>query len=115
MKFNWKKVLPDVYCVLLFVAIALMYFISPVSKGYRLEQHDSGAGTGISVEIEHYRDTHNGETPRWITSLFGGMPTYQIAPSYGSTRPMAAVEKAYHLWLPDYVWYVFAYMLGFYA
>lgn len=114
MKFNWKKVLPDVYCVLLFVAIALMYFISPVSKGYRLEQHDSGAGTGISVEIEHYRDTHNGETPRWITSLFGGMPTYQIAPSYGSTRPMAAVEKAYHLWLPDYVWYVFAYMLGFY-
>lgn len=114
MKFNWKKVLPDVYCVLLFVAIALMYFISPVSKGYRLEQHDSGAGTGISVEIEHYRDTHNGGTPRWITSLFGGMPTYQIAPSYGSTRPMAAVEKAYHLWLPDYVWYVFAYMLGFY-
>ena len=114
MKFDLKKVLPDVYCVLLFVAIALLYFISPVSKGYRLEQHDSGAGTGISVEIEHYRDTHDGATPRWITSLFGGMPTYQIAPSYGSTRPMAAVEKAYHLWLPDYVWYVFAYMLGFY-
>ena len=33
MKFNWKKVLPDVYCVLLFVAIALMSFISPVSQG----------------------------------------------------------------------------------
>ncbi len=114
MKFDLKKVLPDVYCVLLFVAIALLYFVSPVSKGYRLEQHDSAAGAGISVEIGHYRDTHNGETPRWITSLFGGMPTYQIAPSYGSTRPMAAVEKAYHLWLPDYVWYVFAYMLGFY-
>ena len=25
-----------------------------------------------------------------------------------------AVADAYHLWLPDYVWYLFAYMLGFY-
>ena len=38
-----KKILPDVYCVALFAAIAFVYFLSPVSKGYRLEQHDSGA------------------------------------------------------------------------
>ena len=43
MTFNFKKILPDVYCIALFAAIAFAYFMSPVSKGYRLEQHDSGA------------------------------------------------------------------------
>ncbi|MBQ6966109.1 MAG: YfhO family protein [Bacteroidaceae bacterium] len=114
MKIDFKKLLPDVYCVALFAAIAFVYFMSPVSKGYRLEQHDSGANDGINVEINQYRDAHDGETPRWVTSLFGGMPTYQIAPSYDSTKTMSFVEKAYHLWFPDYVWYIFASMLGFY-
>ncbi len=114
MQFNFKKILPDVYCIALFAVIAWVYFMSPVSKGYRLEQHDSGANDGINVEINAYRDAHNGETPRWTTSLFGGMPTYQIAPSYDSVKPMIFVEKAYHLWFPDYVWYIFVSMLGFY-
>lgn len=114
MKFDLKKILPDVLCVALFAVIAFAYFGSPVSNGYRLEQHDSGANDGINVEINQYRDSHGGETPRWVTSLFGGMPTYQIAPSYDSTKTMTFVEKAYHLWFPDYVWYIFASMLGFY-
>jgi len=114
MKFNFKKILPDVLCVVLFAVVAFAYFASPVSKGQRLEQHDSGANDGINVEINQYRDSHNGDTPRWATSLFGGMPTYQIAPSYNSTKTMTFVEKAYHLWFPDYVWYIFASMLGFY-
>ena len=114
MQFNFRKILPDVYCIALFAVIAWVYFMSPVSKGYRLEQHDSGANDGINVEINAYRDAHNGETPRWTTSLFGGMPTYQIAPSYDSVKPMIFVEKAYHLWFPDYVWYIFVSMLGFY-
>ena len=114
MQFNFKKILPDVYCVALFAIIAWADFMSPVSKGYRLEQHDSGANDGINVEINAYRDAHGGETPRWVTSLFGGMPTYQIAPSYDSVKPMIFVEKAYHLWFPDYVWYIFVSMLGFY-
>ena len=114
MKFDWKRLMPDVYCIALFAVVAWAYFMSPVSKGYRLEQHDSGANDGINVEINAYRDAHNGETPRWVTSLFGGMPTYQIAPSYDSAKPMGFVEKAYHLWFPDYVWFIFASMLGFY-
>lgn len=114
MKIDIKKLLPDVCCIALFAVIAFTYFASPVSKGYRLEQHDSGANDGINVEINQYRDSHDGETPRWVTSLFGGMPTYQIAPSYNSTKTMTFVEKVYHLWFPDYVWYIFASMLGFY-
>lgn len=114
MNFNFKKLIPDALCVVLFAVIAFAYFSPAVLDGRRLEQHDSNANYGISVETNQYRATHDGETPRWNTSLFGGMPTYQIAPSYGSTKTMTFVENAYHLWLPDYVWYVFASMLGFY-
>ena len=114
MKINIQRLMPDVGCIALFAVIAFAYFMGPVSKGFRLEQHDSGANDGINVEINAYRDAHGGETPRWVTSLFGGMPTYQIAPSYPSTRTMTFIEKAYHLWFPDYVWYIFASMLGFY-
>ena len=42
------------------------------------------------------------------------MPTYQMAPSYGSTNLLTKAVNAYHLWLPENVWYVFAYLLGFY-
>ena len=42
------------------------------------------------------------------------MPTYQMAPSYGSTNMLTKVINAYHLWLPENVWFVFAYLLGFY-
>ncbi len=114
MKFDFKKLLPDAVCIVLFIVISFAYFSPAVFDGRRLEQHDSGANDGINVEIKQYRESHNGETPRWNTSLFGGMPTYQIAPSYNSTKTMAFIEKAYHLWLPDYVWYIFVSMLGFY-
>lgn len=114
MNINIKRFIPDACCIALFAVIAFVYFMSPISKGYRLEQHDSGANDGINVEINEYRDSHDGETPRWVTSLFGGMPTYQIAPSYDSTKTLTFVENVYHLWFPDYVWYVFASMLGFY-
>ncbi|MBQ3781519.1 MAG: hypothetical protein II801_06990, partial [Bacteroidaceae bacterium] len=114
MKQYLKQLLPDALCVLLFVVIAFAYFFAPVMDGKRIIGHDNTANDGLQVELRQYRDSHDGETPRWINSIFGGMPTYQIAPSYDSTRTMSFFEKAYHLWLPDYVWYIFASMLGFY-
>ena len=55
-----------------------------------------------------------GERTRWTNALFGGMPTYQMSPSYNSTTVLSKAENVYHLWLPENVWYVFAYLLGFY-
>lgn len=114
MNFNWKKLIPDAVCVVLFAVIAFLYFTPAVLEGRRLDGHDHSANDGINMEIKQYRDTHDGETPRWVTSVFGGMPTYQIAPSYNSTKGMSFFEKVYHLGFPDYIWYVFVSMLGFY-
>lgn len=109
-----KKYYADVLAVCLFVAIAFAYFYPATMDGRRLQQHDHNANDGISVELNEYRNAHEGETPRWVRSVFSGMPTYQIAPSYGTGSTLQAVTNAYHLWLPEYVWYVFVSLLGFY-
>ena len=111
---NFKRFLPDVVCVALFVAISFLYFMDATLDGRRLDGHDHSAADGLSVEMDAYRDAHDGETPRWTNSIFGGMPTYQIAPSYDSQKPIRVIEEAYHLWLPDYVYYVLISLLGFY-
>ena len=111
---NYRKIMPDVLCIALFAVISFAYFYPATFDGRRIEQHDSSANDGINVVMNQYKATHGGETARWNNSLFGGMPTYQIAPSYDSMKPMSFIEKAYHLWMPDYVWYIFVSMLGFY-
>lgn len=113
MKKSLKPILMEAAVVIAFAVIASVYF-APAFKGWRLTGEDNSANDGLRVEINKYREANDGETPRWINSIFGGMPTYQIAPSYDSTKTMSFVEKIYHLGLPDYVWYVFASMLGFY-
>ncbi len=108
-----KRCIPDALVVLLFVAISVAYFFPADFEGKILYRHDASAGVGLGQEaIQFTKQT--GKTTRWTNSAFGGMPTYQSAPSYNSTRGLGAVMKAYHLWLPENVWYLFVYLLGFY-
>lgn len=71
------------------------------------------AGAGAGQEAKEYYE-RTGERTRWTNALFGGMPTYQMSPSYDSTEPLTFVQKVYHLFLPNYVWLTFIMMLGFY-
>ena len=108
-----KKYLPDLLVVLLFAVIAFAYFMPADLEGRILYQHDTSAGRGAGQEaLEYLQKT--GERTRWTNSTFSGMPTYQTSPSYESTDLLTKVVNAYHLWLPDNVWYVFVYLLGFY-
>ena len=108
-----KKWLPDVLAVLLFAVLAFAYFFPADIEGRILYRHDASAGRGAGQEaMEYYQRT--GERTRWTNALFSGMPTYQMSPSYNSTYNLTVLTKAYHLWLPENVWYVFAYLLGFY-
>ena len=113
MQSSIKKCLPDLLAVLLFVVLAFAYFFPADIEGRILYRHDASAGRGAGQEgIEYLEKT--GERSRWTNALFGGMPTYQMAPSYGSTDLLTKAIYAYHLWLPENVWFVFAYLLGFY-
>src|SRR5574344_1254610 len=111
---TWKQCLPDVIAVLLFAALSFAYFFPADTEGRILYRHDASAGRGAGMEMADYQQRHDGECTRWTNSLFSGMPTYQMSPSYNSAESLSTLEKIYHLYLPDYVWYVFAYLLGFY-
>ena len=109
----FKKTLPDVVAVLLFVVISFAYFFPAVTEGRILAQHDAVAGIGSGQESKEYLEK-TGERTRWTNSIFGGMPTYQMSPSYDSTTTLSFLEKVFHLYLPSYVGYIFALLLGFY-
>ncbi len=108
-----KKLVPDIVAVVLFAVLAFAYFFPADTEGRILYRHDASAGVGAGREQQEYYQ-RTGERTRWTNALFGGMPTYQSAPSYNSTNLLAKVVNAYHLWLPENVWYVFVYLLGFY-
>ena len=128
-----KKWLPDLLAVILFAVIGFVYFMPADIDGRVLYREDSSAGRGLGQESKLYLEK-TGERTRWTNSAFSGMPTYQVSPSYTSTTVLGKMEDAYHLWLPENtsttvlgkmedayhlwlpenVWYVFAYLLGFY-
>ncbi|MBO4801877.1 MAG: hypothetical protein J5545_08445 [Bacteroidaceae bacterium] len=109
-----KNLLPDLLAILFFLALSFAYFIHPVTEGLVLTGHDHSGGAGAASEMQDYRNRHNDERTRWTNTLFSGMPTYQMAPSYPSTEKLNRVERIYKLYLPDYVVLVFVMLLGFY-
>ena len=108
-----KKCLPDVLAVVLFALISVAYFFPADIEGKILYRHDSAASKGLGRETDEHREK-TGEVSRWMNSVFSGMPTYQIAPGYTSTKGVSTATDVYHLFLPENVWYVFVYLLGFY-
>ena len=108
---DWKKLIPHLSAIVLFVLISLVYF-SPVLKGKKIDQQDIRQFTGMSKEIIDYRAEFD-EEPLWTNSMFGGMPAYQISVIYKNNLT-AYFSKLFKLYLPGPVGAVFLYLLGFY-
>ena len=108
-----KKIAPDAIAVVAFLLLSFCYFAGPITEGLVLGGHDNTAGVVLGNEIEQYRE-ETGETTRWTNALFSGMPTYQIAPSYGSNGVLNTISSIYGLGTSGVLLYVFAYLLGFY-
>ena len=104
----------DLLAILFFVAISMIYFLGPIRDGKVLAGQDHDAAIGSGIEMEQYRAAHNGERTRWTNTLFCGMPTYQMSPSYSSTDKLSTLESFYRLGLPTVASYVFMMLLGFY-
>ena len=87
-----KKLLPDLIAILAFVLLSFAYFFPADIENRILFQHDTAAGAGAGQEVKEYYE-QTGERSRWTNSLFGGMPMYQIAPSYDSTKSLQWYRK----------------------
>lgn len=108
-----KKFLPDLIAILAFIILSFAYFFPATIEDRILFQHDTAAGAGAGQEASEFHE-RTGERTRWTNALFGGMPTYQMSPSYDSNEPLQLVRQAYSLFLPSYMGLVFIMMLGFY-
>lgn len=108
-----KKIIPDIIAILIFAVISFVYFYPADIEGRILFQHDTTAGAAAGQEAKEYYE-RTGERTRWTNSMFSGMPTYQISPSYNSTDTLKKVSNVYELWFPEYVRLAFIMLLGFY-
>ena len=73
---NFKKVLPHIVAVIVFIACSFIYF-SPILDGKQLNQSDMNQFSGMSKSIDDYH-RNSGNYSEWTNSMFSGMPTYQI-------------------------------------
>jgi len=109
---NFKKLIPYLLPVILFAAIAMVYFY-PVLQGYKLKQTDIKQHKGMAHEIVSHRDKFD-EEPLWIGNMFAGMPAYQVSNVRYQGNIMPLLKDATQLWLPHPIGVLFAYMIGFF-
>ena len=104
------KFTPHIAAFLLFICISFMYF-SPIIEGKQLIGHDTESWMCMAKETVDYNSTHDAPT-LWTNSMFGGMPTYQIATSqpYNILHFVDDVVRVF----PGSVYYLMLYLIGFY-
>ena len=108
-----RSVLHVLTAVVIMAAISWIYFYPADVNGDVLQQTDVMQGTANGQEITAYQQ-QTGEISRWTDALFGGMPTFQIKPTYSSTPLFSWVGKVYSLGFPQPVSWIFIMMLGFF-
>ncbi|MET0393746.1 MAG: YfhO family protein [Chitinophagaceae bacterium] len=106
-----KKILPHAVAFLLFLLIALIYCL-PSLQGKVLQQHDITQWEGAVHQSQVFQQQH-GHMPLWTNSMFGGMPTFQIAKDYTNVIP-GFVHTVLTLGLPAPAQFFFLACICFY-
>ena len=111
-KIDFKKFVPYVAALGVFFALTMGY-CWPVLNGKVLSQTDIISGQCAGHEVGEYAKA-TGHTAYWTNSLFGGMPTYQIAFSTPSSKIIRTIRKAYTFFLGSvWAWFL-TYLFGFF-
>lgn len=108
-----KSYIYTALAALLMAVVAILFFYPDDFKGNVLQQHDIMQGLANGQEGKAFTEA-TGETTRWTNSLFGGMPNFQISPTYPANRMLSWINSAYGLWLPAPANLLFSMMLGFF-
>jgi len=110
---NHRKLFSFIAGIAVIAAVAFAFFYPDAMQGNELRQHDMQQGVAISHELNTYME-QTGEVPRWTNSLFSGMPTFQIKPSYSSSGLIGWVNTVMGLGLPSPSSLIAMMMVGFF-
>ncbi|MBQ2438855.1 MAG: hypothetical protein II267_03090 [Paludibacteraceae bacterium] len=114
-QFDWKKILPYVVGIVVFIAVAMVY-CAPALQGKVLVQGDVNNWKGAAQEARTFYE-ENGTRTWWTNSMFSGMPTYQITGKLPSGELRGTLETVGHLGMTgdwEIIGVIFAYFFGFF-
>lgn len=106
-----KGLIFSLISVFLLATVAFAFFFPDDVEGNVLRQHDIMQGIANGEEARAFQE-ETGTPTRWTDALFGGMPTFQIAPSYTANSMLSWIQKIYTLFLPSPANLLFGMMLG---
>lgn len=113
MKIDWKKIVPYVVALVVFIGFAVLY-CSPILEGRVLYAGDTLNWLGGAHQTQEYT-AQTGETCWWTGSMFSGMPTYQIdahIPSHNVAHLW--IRNILHFGLGETMGILFGYFLCFF-
>ncbi|MDE6225820.1 MAG: hypothetical protein K2M25_06755, partial [Muribaculaceae bacterium] len=106
------KLVQMLIAVVVMAIISLSFFHPDAIEGNTLRQYDMLQGQAIGEETHNFLE-QTGEKSWWTNSLFGGMPTFQISPTYSSNSLFNWISTIYGLGLPSPANLLFMMMFGF--
>ena len=110
-KMDKRTLLGVLVSIAVMAIVAFAYFYPDAAQKNVLRQHDTQQGVAIGQETKAYFEA-TGESSRWTNSLFSGMPTYQISPSYPSDSLFKWINTVMGLGLPQPANLLFMMMAG---
>lgn len=115
MKPTTKKILTHSGIILFFFILAAIY-MSPVFDGKNIQQGDTLSWQAMAKEQKDFH-AKTGEHAVWNSSMFSGMPGYQItsSPSPNIFGKINTFSQLGHLGYGGNIGVLFMYLLGFYV
>lgn len=108
----WQQVMPHLISVGIFLVVALIFCKPALESDVVMKQGDITNWEGMSHQSQQYKEKH-GHYPLWITSMYAGMPGYQVAME-GPWTPLGIVDKVIQLGLPKPINIFFLACITFY-
>ena len=110
--FNFKKILPHIIAVIVFLIVSVVY-CKPALEGKVVSQHDIQGWRGMSQQSMEFHEKY-GYYPLWTNSMFSGMPAYQVAFDSRTKLQVGYLDPILKLGLPKPISFFFLACICFY-
>ncbi len=110
--FNFKKILPHLIAVVIFLIVSVVYCKSALD-GKVVLQPDIQGWRGMSQQSMEFHEKY-GYYPLWTNSMYSGMPGYQIAFDSRTKLQVGYLDPVLRLGLPKPISFFFLACICFY-